>query len=113
MRKQREAEKPQEAQERQAQRQAEFLNTNSLNTDSDSDSEAKMTEFDQENGTDASDAQQKTSGLKVPWNQADLEFWFVQFENHLESAGVKAQWTKRNLLHKQLDPKVQEDCRDT
>ena len=80
-------------------------------SEGDSEIEFNMPNFEKDDGTDASDAQSKTSTLKLPWNE-DLIFWFSQFENLLETAGVKAQWTKRSLLHKQLDSKLQDDCRD-
>ena len=75
-------------------------------------STTEMTDFETENGTDLATAQEKTSSLKVPWDDLDIVFWFSQFENHLENAGVKAQWTKRMILQRQLDPRIQVDCKD-
>ena len=48
-------------------------------------------------------AQQKTVSLKVDFDRQDVKFWFQQLGMHmLSTAGVKDQWTKRLLLHKQL-----------
>ena len=88
-------------------------NDEEINSDSDSEFHESLTmvDFEKEDGTDASDAQTKTSTLKLPWNK-DAIFWFSQFEAHLENAGVKSQWLKRITLHKQLSTEQQDDCMD-
>ena len=41
-----------------------------------------------------------------------MEFWFQQLEMHMQTAGIKAQWTKRLLLHKQLPKDVVAEVKD-
>ncbi len=61
-------------------------------------------EFDKEDGTDPTDVHNKTQNLKLTFDKSDVRFFFIQFEMHLEHAGVKSQWRKRNELHKILMP---------
>merc|ERR1711951_41293 len=71
-----------------------------------------MVDFDMEDGADADTAQAKMSGLKLDFDRNDVEFWFNQLEMHLQTAEVKAQWTKRLLLHKLLPQDVVEEVKD-
>merc|ERR1711951_337508 len=71
-----------------------------------------MVDFDMEDGADADTAQAKMSGLKLDFDRNDVEFWFNQLEMHLQTAEIKAQWTKRLLLHKQLPPDVVNEVKD-
>ena len=69
-------------------------------------------EFDVENGADEADAQKLTATLKLDFDRSDVDFWFTQLEMHLHTAGVRAQWTKRLLLHKQLPADVVAEVKD-
>ena len=70
-----------------------------------------MTDFDQENGTDGDKALDKLGSVRCPFNKADIEFWFSQFESQLEVIGVKSQWVKRLALQGILPLEVQEDVK--
>ena len=117
----REQKRREEAQERQRQREEDRLDLDISDTEngssgSDNDSgssseEENMADFEKEDKRDAADAQSKTANFKLPWND-NLPFWFSQFESHLENAGINSQWSKRIVLHKQLDSKKQDDCED-
>ena len=71
-----------------------------------------MVDFDMEDAADATEFQSKLSNLKLDFDQSDVEFWFEQLEMHLFSAGVKSQWTKRLLLHKQLPVNIVQEVKD-
>ena len=73
---------------------------------------AVMVNYDVDEGVDDKDAQSKTSSLKLDFDRTDVVFWFQQLEMHLQTAGIKAQWTKRLLLHKQLPPDVIAELKD-
>ena len=45
-----------------------------------------MVNYDEDDGTDAGDAQQKTSSLKLDFDISDVSFWFNQLEMHLSAA---------------------------
>ena len=84
-----------------------------VTNDSETDREAViMVNFDEEDKADEATAQQKTANLKLDFDKEDVEFWFAQLEMHLATAGVKAQWTKRLQLHKQLPPEVVAELKD-
>ena len=68
--------------------------------------------YDMANGTDAKDAQAKSSGLKVDFDRQDVEFWFEQLEMHMFGCGLAAQWTNRMVLHKMLPPDIVSEIKD-
>ena len=71
-----------------------------------------MSNYDATDAADDDGSLQKTSNLKVDFDRSDVEFWFQQLEMHLTTAGIKAQWTKRLLLHKQLPNDVIAELKD-
>ena len=71
-----------------------------------------MVDFETEDTADGADAQKLTASLKIDFDRTDVEFWFMQLEMHLTTAGVNAQWTKRLLLHKMLPADVVDEVKD-
>ena len=67
-----------------------------------------MADFETDNGTDASDVTAALREIKVHFDEADIEFFFTQFEMMMENAGVKSQWTKRCQLYRFLPPQNSE-----
>ena len=72
-----------------------------------------MVNFEDENAEDGKDMHQKLYQLKLKreFDRNDLLFWFGQFESQLEEIGVKAQWTKRRALDRQLPQDVAEEVK--
>ena len=68
--------------------------------------------YDMKDEVDEKDAHSKVSNLKLDFDRTDIKFWFQQLEMHLSTAGVKAQWTKRLLLHKQLPADIIGEVKD-
>ena len=62
----------------------------------------KMTNFEDENGTDANDAQQKMSQVKLEFDRKNIKKWIKRLEIRLEFCGVKSQWLKRVCLENML-----------
>ena len=71
-----------------------------------------IVEYDAENGSDPADVHAKTAHIKVDFNRAKVEFFFMQLEMFLESAGCKSQWMKRLILQRNLPQDVIEDIQD-
>ena len=71
-----------------------------------------MVNYDVDDGVDDKDASHKTSNLKLEFDKTDVKFWFCQLEMHLNTAGIKSQWTKRLLLHKQLPSEIVMELKD-
>ena len=70
-----------------------------------------MTDFDRENGVDAEKALDKLGGIKVPFDQSDIEYWFCELEGQLETIGVKSQWVKRIALQQFLPVEVRAEVK--
>ena len=73
--------------------------------------EDETMDFEKENGTDGDKALDKLSGLNIPFNKSDIEFWFSNVEGRLELIGVKSQWLKRMALLQLLPAEVQEEVK--
>ena len=71
-----------------------------------------MPDYDAIDQADPADIAAKTAGIKVDFDRQDVEFFFVQLENELESAGVLSQWRKRIVLVRQLPQDIQQELRD-
>ncbi len=71
-----------------------------------------MADFETDNGTDASDVTTALREIKVHFDEADIEFFFTQFEMMMENAGVKSQWTKRCQLYRFLPPRIVNEMKD-
>ena len=82
----------------------------SVTTDTDN-SAVIMEDFEKENGTDGDKALDKLSGLNIPFNKNDIEFWFSNVEGRLELIQVKSQWLKRMALLQLLPAEVQEEVK--
>ena len=80
--------------------------------DTASESSDMAVNYDVEDGTDPADVHSKTSSIKVDFNRAKPEFFFIQLEMHLESSGCKSQWVKRLIMQKNLPSDVLEDIED-
>ena len=61
-------------------------------------SEDEIMAFDQENGVHESGAHSKLSSVKVPYDEKDPEFFFINLESAMSYAGIKSQQSKRFCL---------------
>ena len=59
---------------------------------------AIMTNFDVENGDDDAGAIANARDVKLPFNKNDIKLWFSLIESKMQFAGLKAQWSKRQVL---------------
>ena len=64
----------------------------------DDEESVKMVNFDQENGEDADGAIQNARDVRLPFNKADIQLWFSLIESKMQFAGLKKQWSKRQVL---------------
>ena len=71
-----------------------------------------MVAFDREDAEEPKDVMGQLSGLKLEFDQEDVDFWISQLELHMATAGVKRQWTKRLLLQKHLPVHVWSEMKD-
>ena len=68
-------------------------------------------DFEDENGIDGAKALEYSRTLKLEYDPAEVEFWFMQLENEMMQCEIKSQWMKRCILVKNLPPKVQADVK--
>ena len=68
-----------------------------------------VTPYDQANGTDDSAALSKK--IKVPFTRHDVKFWFAQLESQLRWSGVKAQFSKLQVLAQNLPPDIMDEVK--
>ena len=75
--------------------------------------QAIMVNFDEENGTDGTDALAKAiNALKgYQWDMTDIEFTFNQVEIKMQTNGVKKQWSKLQALTTILPKVIIEDLK--
>ena len=57
-----------------------------------------MVNYDQEDGQDDQGAIANARDVKLPFNKNDIRLWFSLVESKMEFAGIKAQWSKRQVL---------------
>ena len=71
----------------------------------------EVIDFEDENGNDGDKALEYSRTLRLEYDPAEVEFWFMQMENEMMQCGIKSQWMKRCILVKNLPPKVQADVK--
>ena len=57
-----------------------------------------MANYDQENGVDDDNAFSNARDVKLPFNKHDIRLWFSLIESKMQFAGIKKQWSKRQVL---------------
>ena len=68
-----------------------------------------MTNYDMENGEDEAGAIANARDVKLPFNKNDIKLWFSLIESKMQFAGLKAQWSKRQVLVQLIPPEFHSD----
>ena len=69
-----------------------------------------MVEYDEQNGTDDADIYKKGK-VVVQYDAEDIVFWFNDLESAMQWQGIKAQWTKRQVLVQNLPVEVKAEVK--
>ena len=59
---------------------------------------AIMVNYDQQNEDDDQGAIQNARDVKIPFNKNDIKLWFSLIESKMQFAGLKKQWSKKQVL---------------
>ena len=73
---------------------------------------ARMVNFEDEDGADATDAQTKSCQIKLDFDRKNLRKWIKKLEVRLEFCDTKSQWLKRVVLENLLPSDMQECMND-
>ena len=65
---------------------------------------AAMVNYNQENTDDDANAFSIARDVKIPFNTSDIKLWFSLIESKLQFAGIKKQWSKRQVLIQLIPP---------
>jgi len=68
-----------------------------------------MVNYDQASGQDDPGAIQNARDCKLPFNQHDIRLWFSLIESKMQFAGLKNQWSKRQVLVQLIPPEYHSD----
>ena len=63
-----------------------------------------MVNYDQQNEDDEPNAIQNARDCKLPFNKNDIKLWFSLIESKMQFAGLKKQWSKRQVLVQLIPP---------
>ena len=67
--------------------------------------------YDQQNLEDDDGAIQNSRDVKLPFNKHDIKLWFSLVESKMQFAGIKKQWSKRQILIQLIPPEFHSDFR--
>ena len=67
--------------------------------------------YDQQNLDDDEGAIQNARDCKLPFNKNDIKLWFSLIESKMQFAGLKKQWSKRQVLVQLIPPEFHTDFR--
>ena len=62
------------------------------------ESPVKMVNYDMQSEEDDANAIQNARDVKLPFNRQDVRLWFSLVESKMQFAGIKKQWSKRQVL---------------
>ena len=71
----------------------------------------RMVNYDQQNENDEDGAIQNARDVKLPFNKHDVKLWFSLVESKMQFAGLKNQWSKRQILVQLIPPEFHSDFR--
>ena len=72
-----------------------------------------MVNFDQQNEDDDANAFSNARDCKIPFNAHDIKLWFSLVESKMQFAGIKKQWSKRQVLVQLIPPEYHSDFRQS
>ena len=70
---------------------------------------AIMVNYDQQNEEDEAGAIQNARDCKLPFNKENIKLWFSLIESKMMFAGIKKQWSKRQVLVQLIPPDIHSD----
>ena len=62
------------------------------------DQPVRIVNYDQENADDDAGAIANARDVKLPFNKHDIKLWFSLVESKMQFAGIKKQWSKRQVV---------------
>ena len=68
-----------------------------------------MVNYDKQNEDDDPGAIQNARDCKLPFNKHDIKLWFSLIESKMQFAGLKKQWSKRQVLIQLIPPEFHND----
>ena len=70
---------------------------------------ATMVNYDRKDEADDANAIQNARDCKMPFNKHDIMLWFSLIESKMQFAGLKRQWSKRQVLVQLIPPEFHSD----
>ena len=71
--------------------------------------DAIMVNYDMQNEDDDAGAINNARDVKLPFNKHDIRLWFSLMESKMQFAGIKKQWSKRQILVQLIPPEFHSD----
>ena len=71
----------------------------------------RMPNYDAASGEDDAGAIQNARDVKLPFNKNDILLWFTLIESKMQFAGLKKQWSKRQVLIQLIPPEFHNDLK--
>ena len=71
----------------------------------------RMGNYDQQNEEDDAGAISNARDVRIPFNKNDIKLWFSLVESKMQFAGIKNQWSKRQVLVQIIPPDYHSDFR--
>ena len=71
----------------------------------------RMVNYDAATGEDDAGAIQNARDVKLPFNKNDIQLWFTLIESKMQFAGLKKQWSKRQVLIQLIPPEYHSDLK--
>ena len=68
-----------------------------------------MVNYDQQNEDDDAGAIANSRDVKLPFNKDNIRLWFSLIESRMQFAGLKKQWSKRQILIQLIPPEFHSD----
>ena len=65
--------------------------------------------YDMQNADDEAGAITNARDVKLPFNKNDIMLWFTLVEGKMQFAGIKKQWSKRQVLVQLIPPEFHSD----
>ena len=72
---------------------------------------AIMVNYDQQNENDDANAISNARDVRLPFNKEDVKLWFNLIESKMQFAGIKKQWSKRQVLIQLIPTELHTDFR--
>ena len=64
----------------------------------------EMVNYNQQNQADEESTFSNARDVRLPFNKHDVKLWFSLLESKMQFAGLKKQWSKRQVLVQHISP---------